>query len=96
MTTPDFLTLLCQPCLEDGIHTGILYLLICFIYQVGEMTGDAQMSKEQFMATQVIVCTPEKYDIVTRKGTVTFNIYHSPFVRYLSLVCFTRLSLRGE
>lgn len=36
---------------------------------VGEMTGDAQMNKEQFMATQVIVCTPEKYDIVTRKGT---------------------------
>ncbi|KIH45385.1 DEAD/DEAH box helicase [Ancylostoma duodenale] len=35
---------------------------------VGEMTGDAQMSKEQFMATQVIVCTPEKYDIVSRKG----------------------------
>lgn len=36
--------------------------------EVGEMTGDAQMSKEQFMATQVIVCTPEKYDIITRKG----------------------------
>uniref|UniRef100_A0A914URZ7 U5 small nuclear ribonucleoprotein 200 kDa helicase n=1 Tax=Plectus sambesii TaxID=2011161 RepID=A0A914URZ7_9BILA len=35
---------------------------------VGEMTGDSQMSKEQFMQTQVIVCTPEKYDIVTRKG----------------------------
>ncbi|CAB3405618.1 unnamed protein product [Caenorhabditis bovis] len=35
---------------------------------VGEMTGDAQMSKEQFMGTQVIVCTPEKYDVVTRKG----------------------------
>ncbi|VDO35832.1 unnamed protein product [Haemonchus placei] len=35
---------------------------------VGEMTGDAQMNKEQFMATQVIVCTPEKYDIVSRKG----------------------------
>ncbi|VDL83323.1 unnamed protein product, partial [Nippostrongylus brasiliensis] len=35
---------------------------------VGEMTGDAQMSKEQFMATQIIVCTPEKYDIVSRKG----------------------------
>lgn len=32
------------------------------------MTGDAQMSKEQFMLTQVIVCTPEKYDIITRKG----------------------------
>ncbi|KAM3719062.1 U5 small nuclear ribonucleoproteinhelicase [Dirofilaria immitis] len=35
---------------------------------VGEMTGDQQMNKEQFMQTQVIVCTPEKYDIVTRKG----------------------------
>src|SRR4051794_40261439 len=32
------------------------------------MTGDQQMSKEQFMQTQVIVCTPEKYDIITRKG----------------------------
>lgn len=32
------------------------------------MTGDQQMSKEQFMQTQIIVCTPEKYDIITRKG----------------------------
>lgn len=32
------------------------------------MTGDVQMSKEQFMLTQLIVCTPEKYDIITRKG----------------------------
>lgn len=32
------------------------------------MTGDVQMSKEQFMMTQLIVCTPEKYDIITRKG----------------------------
>uniref|UniRef100_A0A1I7YF66 U5 small nuclear ribonucleoprotein 200 kDa helicase n=1 Tax=Steinernema glaseri TaxID=37863 RepID=A0A1I7YF66_9BILA len=36
--------------------------------EVGEMTGDAQMSRAQFMATQIIVCTPEKYDVVTRKG----------------------------
>ena len=32
------------------------------------MTGDQQMTKEQFMLTQIIVCTPEKYDIITRKG----------------------------
>lgn len=44
--------------------------------KVGEMTGDAQMSKEQFMATQVIVCTPEKYDIVSRKGW-SFFLYYS-------------------
>uniref|UniRef100_A0A914ZDG7 U5 small nuclear ribonucleoprotein 200 kDa helicase n=1 Tax=Panagrolaimus superbus TaxID=310955 RepID=A0A914ZDG7_9BILA len=36
--------------------------------EVGEMTGDQQMTKEQFMLTQIIVCTPEKYDIITRKG----------------------------
>ena len=32
------------------------------------MTGDSQMSKEQIAETQVIVCTPEKWDIVTRRG----------------------------
>ena len=26
------------------------------------------MSREQINATQIIVCTPEKWDIVTRKG----------------------------
>ena len=36
--------------------------------KVGELTGDSQMSKEQIEATQIIVCTPEKWDIVTRKG----------------------------
>lgn len=34
------------------------------------MTGDQQMNKDQFMQTQIIVCTPEKYDIVTRKGII--------------------------
>ena len=38
--------------------------------QVAEMTGDVQMSREQFMLTQIIVCTPEKYDIITRKGNL--------------------------
>ncbi|CAB4065806.1 SNRNP200 [Lepeophtheirus salmonis] len=36
--------------------------------KVGELTGDSQMSKEQIAATQLIVCTPEKWDIITRKG----------------------------
>ena len=35
---------------------------------VNELTGDSQMSKEQINQTQVIVCTPEKWDIITRKG----------------------------
>ena len=35
---------------------------------VSELTGDTQLNKEQIMDTQVIVCTPEKWDVVTRKG----------------------------
>ncbi|KAL1529400.1 hypothetical protein AB1Y20_000349 [Prymnesium parvum] len=35
---------------------------------VRELTGDNQLSKEQIAATQVIVTTPEKWDIITRKS----------------------------
>lgn len=36
--------------------------------QVGELTGDHQLSREEIAQTQVIVCTPEKWDIITRKS----------------------------
>jgi hypothetical protein len=35
---------------------------------VKELTGDHQLTKEQITNTQIIVCTPEKWDIITRKG----------------------------
>jgi pre-mRNA-splicing helicase BRR2 len=35
---------------------------------VAELTGDHQLSREQINDTQIIVCTPEKWDIITRKG----------------------------
>ncbi|XP_071494841.1 U5 small nuclear ribonucleoprotein 200 kDa helicase-like [Diadema antillarum] len=35
---------------------------------VSELTGDHQLTKDQITATQIIVCTPEKWDIITRKG----------------------------
>lgn len=35
---------------------------------VAELTGDVSMSKAQIEATQVIVTTPEKWDIITRKS----------------------------
>ncbi|KAJ8969793.1 hypothetical protein NQ314_001578 [Rhamnusium bicolor] len=35
---------------------------------VSELTGDHQLTREQISATQIIVCTPEKWDIITRKG----------------------------
>ncbi len=36
--------------------------------KVSELTGDHQLTREQINETQVIVCTPEKWDIITRKG----------------------------
>jgi antiviral helicase SLH1 len=37
--------------------------------QVRELTGDMQLTKREIVATQIIVTTPEKWDVVTRKST---------------------------
>ncbi|KAH7882250.1 putative RNA helicase [Phlebopus sp. FC_14] len=42
-----------------------------FGIKVGELTGDAQMTKAQISETQIIVTTPEKWDVITRKSTDT-------------------------
>lgn len=36
---------------------------------VKELTGDMQLSKAEIMATNMLVTTPEKWDVVTRKST---------------------------
>lgn len=36
---------------------------------VKELTGDMQLTRAEIMSTQVIVTTPEKWDVVTRKST---------------------------
>lgn len=41
---------------------------------VKELTGDSQLSKQQISETNLIVATPEKWDIITRKsGEKTFT-----------------------
>lgn len=37
--------------------------------QVRELTGDMQLTKKEIVQTQIIVTTPEKWDVVTRKST---------------------------
>ncbi|KAL1837430.1 hypothetical protein VTJ49DRAFT_3782 [Mycothermus thermophilus] len=37
--------------------------------RVSELTGDRQLTKQQISETQVIVTTPEKWDVITRKAT---------------------------
>lgn len=36
--------------------------------EVGELSGDSSLSKEQISRTQILVTTPEKWDIITRKS----------------------------
>ncbi|KAG6332314.1 hypothetical protein ID866_6773, partial [Astraeus odoratus] len=45
--------------------------LSAFGIKVGELTGDSQMTKQQITETQIIVTTPEKWDVITRKSTDT-------------------------
>jgi pre-mRNA-splicing helicase BRR2 len=49
-----------------------------FAIKVGELTGDSQMTKQQISETQIIVTTPEKWDVITRKNTDTSytNLVH--------------------
>jgi len=42
-----------------------------FGVSVRELTGDSQMTKQQISETQIIVTTPEKWDVITRKSTDT-------------------------
>lgn len=37
--------------------------------RVRELTGDMQLTREEIAETQIIVTTPEKWDVVTRKPT---------------------------
>ncbi|RMZ83373.1 hypothetical protein DV737_g1644, partial [Chaetothyriales sp. CBS 132003] len=37
--------------------------------EVRELTGDMQLTKREIAATQILVTTPEKWDVVTRKST---------------------------
>lgn len=43
--------------------------LKCLGISVRELTGDMQLTKSEIQQTQMIVTTPEKWDVLTRKGT---------------------------
>jgi pre-mRNA-splicing helicase BRR2 len=43
--------------------------LAVFGVTVNELTGDNQLTKEQIAETQIIVTTPEKWDVVSRKNS---------------------------
>jgi len=42
--------------------------------KVAELTGDSQMTKQQISEASIIVTTPEKWDVITRKQTSYTNL----------------------
>lgn len=59
---------------------------------MAELTGDHQLCKEEISATQIIVCTPEKWDIITRKGG---ERTYTQLVRLVILVSTAKPRARG-
>ena len=58
-----------------------------FGISVKEFTGDVQLNKQQLAETQVIVMTPEKFDVITRKGDAR------PFTQLVRLVVIDEIHL---
>ena len=55
--------------------------------KVSELTGDRQLTKQQIADTQVIVTTPEKWDVITRKAT------DSSYARLVRLIIIDEIHL---
>ena len=55
--------------------------------KVAELTGDRQLTKQQISETQIIVTTPEKYDVITRKATDT------SYINLVKLICIDEVHL---
>ena len=55
--------------------------------KVAELTGDRQLTKQQIAETQIIVTTPEKWDVITRKAT------DLSYTNLVKLVCIDEIHL---
>ena len=51
------------------LHLSICVRLAPLGVSVRELTGDMQLTKAEIMKTNMLVTTPEKWDVVTRKST---------------------------
>ncbi|PSN63487.1 Sec63-domain-containing protein [Corynespora cassiicola Philippines] len=58
-----------------------------FGIRVAELTGDRQLTKQQIAETQIIVTTPEKYDVITRKAT------DLSYINLVRLICIDEIHL---
>lgn len=55
--------------MEHTIDCGLIsHLFFLSGISVRELTGDMQLTKSEIQQTQMLVTTPEKWDVITRKG----------------------------
>ncbi|TNN13844.1 Activating signal cointegrator 1 complex subunit 3, partial [Schistosoma japonicum] len=59
--------------------------------RVRECTGDTQLSKQEILETQMLVSTPEKWDVISRKGTGDANL-----VKLVKLLIIDEIHLLHE
>ncbi len=61
-----------SPCPKASVSEGVRPCShskpVCAGLAVRELTGDMQLTKKELAETQMIVTTPEKWDVITRKG----------------------------
>ena len=69
------------------IVTNFSARLEAFGISVKEFTGDVQLNKQQLAEANVIIMTPEKFDVITRKGDAR------PFTRLVKLVIIDEIHL---
>ena len=69
-----------------GFGKRLAYLGI----QVRELTGDMQLTKTEIEETQMIITTPEKWDVITRKST------DSPLTQIVHLLILDEVHLLNE
>jgi pre-mRNA-splicing helicase BRR2 len=55
--------------------------------KVAELTGDRQMTKDQIAETQIIITTPEKWDVITRKA------HDRSYTRLVTLIIIDEIHL---
>lgn len=63
--------------LAAEMTTNFSKKLACLGITVKEVTGDMQLTRREIMETQILVTTPEKWDVITRKGTGKLGICHT-------------------
>lgn len=55
--------------------------------KVSELTGDVNLTRQQIMETQILVSTPEKWDVITRKST------DLPYIKLVKLIIIDEIHL---